>query len=613
MSVNGDYNTTTAPPSAGRPYRSDTLATSHTSSGAGSHAASLSTTSTQQQAAQVDLTEINGGLSMLLERSRQSLSSCKEAVIFLKSRSKVEEDYGRSLQKLTQQTLKLMDNGASTHEGMSTQQAAWQRLVEVHEPLAANRMKFSITLAEMSEYMGNYVKTKEGVRRRLRETEAQYQRAIDESLGQVEKARAKYEAQCVEWEKLLMRSGNNRAEGVLAAPMSGSSSGQSQPQHQQSKSGKHVSNAVSGIFGKHKGATQESLDRMGQEAGVKAKVANEAYKRLLHQHNTMRRDFYDVQLPKILASVMGLVEEVDQFLKFTLGKYAYTYESAVLADAITLKPMDGATGMVEMVGDIDSKADLDACLMHTARSTRTRVDRTNIPYREYRMSTRAQLYANPKPIFGIPLAQQLERDNHRVPLIVTKCAAAIEQFGLQNEGVYRQSGQSSQVMRLRNEFDLDAEHVELLRESSAFVGDVNNIASVLKMYLREVPELVPNKQRSSMLELFSTDDTDITANRTNGETDELMLAKKVSALAALFSDMPDANRMTLECLFTHLDKVQAFQEYNMMNSENLSIVFGPTILPPANNNPSNAALDIRRSARLVKFILDNRRSIFEAV
>ncbi|KAJ2238935.1 Rho GTPase-activating protein 15, partial [Coemansia sp. RSA 475] len=92
----------------------------------------------------------------------------------------------------------------------------------------------------------------------------------------------------------------------------------------------------------------------------------------------------------------------------------------------------------------------------------------------------------------------------------------------------------------------------------------------------------------------------------------LELAQKISGLAANIREMPQVNRDTLRCLLVHLDKVQAFQEYNMMNSENLSIVFGPTILPP-DNAPSNAALDIRRSARMVKFILDNRRAIFDAL
>ncbi|KAJ1881594.1 Rho GTPase-activating protein, partial [Coemansia sp. RSA 486] len=150
----------------------------------------------------------------------------------------------------------------------------------------------------MSDYLSNYVKAKESVRRRLKETEQRYQKAIEESETSLEKARAKYEMQSIEWEKLLVKTSkteNNSNPGTMQSSA-------------MSKT-KNVSNAVSGIFGKHKGMTQESLERLGQEAGVKTKMANESYKRILQQTNTMRRDFYDVQLPKILASVMGLVEE----------------------------------------------------------------------------------------------------------------------------------------------------------------------------------------------------------------------------------------------------------------------------------------------------------------
>ncbi|KAJ2843461.1 Rho GTPase-activating protein [Coemansia brasiliensis] len=126
------------------------------------------------------------------------------------------------------------------------------------------------------------------------------------------------------------------------------------------------------------------------------------------------------------------------------------------------------------------------------------------------------------------------------------------------------------------------------------------------MYLRELPGgLIPTPQREQMLEYFSAGDSD--------ELDDMQMAQRISGLADSLRNMPERTRSTIQCLFTHLDKVQAFQEYNMMNSENLSIVFGPTILPPANNNPANAAMDIRKSAKLVKFILDNRRSIFESL
>ncbi|KAJ1895387.1 Rho GTPase-activating protein [Coemansia sp. IMI 209127] len=553
--------------------------------------------------------------------------SCKETVAFFKNRAKVEEDYSRSMQKLVQTTLKTMDHSRPGGGPLNTQQAAWQRLVEVHETLASNRMKFSITLHEMSEYLNNYVKSKESVRRKLKDTEQRYQKAIEETETLLEKARSKYEVQSGEWERLLVKSGNSKTES--GAPISGGggmtsasfSHGGGAPNSMNAISKtKNVGSAVSGIFSKHKGSTQESLERMGQEAGVKAKVANEGYKRLLNQTNAMRRDFYDVQLPKILASVMGLIEEVDQFLKFSLGKYAYTYESAVLADAITLKPIDtsgeGAAapvGMVEMVGGIDTKTDLDAYLQITARSG-GRINRSSIPYKEYEMSTRARLYANPRPIFGVPLDVQLSRDKHPVPMILAKCADAVEAFGLQNEGIYRQSGQSSQVNKLRNEFDLDAEHVDL--RSNAYVGDINTITSVLKMYLRELPGgLVPPSQRTAMLSFFPAGEPDnvppeMTAY-SHGD-DELEMAQKVSGLAEAIRNMPVPNRNTVAYLFAHLDKVQAFQEFNMMNSENLGIVFGPTIAPPG-NSPADAAVDIRRSTKLVRFILDNRRAIFEAI
>ncbi|KAJ2331575.1 Rho GTPase-activating protein, partial [Coemansia sp. RSA 2673] len=310
--------------------------------------------------------------------------------------------------------------------------------------------------------------------------------------------------------------------------------------------------------------------------------------------------------------------EVDQFLKFSLGKYAYTYESAILADAITLKPMDGAglPGMVEMVGGIDSKADLDAYLMATAKHG-GRIDRASIPYKEYEMSTVARLYACPKRIFGVPLASQLERDNQQIPLILVKCTGAIEAFGLQNEGIYRQSGQSSQVNKLRNEFDLDAEIVDL--QGSSHISDINNVASVLKMYLRELPcGLVPATQRSAMMAYFPAEDLD--AGMTDAEAAAAMpqydqgvgLDQKITGLVGAIKSMPAPNQATLAYLFAHLDKVQAFQEFNMMNSENLSIVFGPTILP-AGSDPTSAAVDIRRSAKLVKFLLDFRKAIFDAV
>lgn len=36
---------------------------------------------------------------------------------------------------------------------------------------------------------------------------------------------------------------------------------------------------------------------------------------------------------------------------------------------------------------------------------------------------------NPKNIFGVDLAEQMQRDGHEIPLILVKCCEAIEQSG----------------------------------------------------------------------------------------------------------------------------------------------------------------------------------------
>ncbi|KAJ1878354.1 hypothetical protein LPJ71_011001, partial [Coemansia sp. S17] len=207
-----------------------------------------------QSAAQVDLTEIDVWRSGYAARQISTESDLLQA--------KVEEDYGRNLQKLAQHTLKSMDRPNPGHQ--STQQVSWQRLVEAHETLASNRMKFSITLSEMSDFLSTYVKSKEAIRRKLRDTEQRYQKAIEESESLLEKARAKYEAQCGEWERLLLKTG--KPDGALAS-VATSASGATHSSSSAIAKTKNVGNAVSGIFGKHKGSTQESLERMGQEAG----------------------------------------------------------------------------------------------------------------------------------------------------------------------------------------------------------------------------------------------------------------------------------------------------------------------------------------------------------
>lgn len=58
-----------------------------------------------------------------------------------------------------------------------------------------------------------------------------------------------------------------------------------------------------------------------------------------------------------------------------------------------------------------------------------------------------------KPVFGLTLEQLFERDGSAVPMIVYQCIQAIDLFGLEVEGIYRLSGTSSHINKIKATFD----------------------------------------------------------------------------------------------------------------------------------------------------------------
>ncbi|KAK9389286.1 hypothetical protein V1515DRAFT_584843 [Lipomyces mesembrius] len=100
-------------------------------------------------------------------------------------------------------------------------------------------------------------------------------------------------------------------------------------------------------------------------------------------------------------------------------------------------------------------------------------------------------------VFGIPLRDavimtrpEVGRDDSRywVPAIVTRCINFLDQYGLEEEGLYRISGSVSGIEELKREFAFYGQEMVLQPE----VHDVHTIASLLKAYIRALPEaLIP--------------------------------------------------------------------------------------------------------------------------
>ncbi|XP_051533214.1 rho GTPase-activating protein 24-like isoform X3 [Myxocyprinus asiaticus] len=156
---------------------------------------------------------------------------------------------------------------------------------------------------------------------------------------------------------------------------------------------------------------------------------------------------------------------------------------------------------------------------------------------------------------------------HMAPLVVEQCVDFIREHGLTEVGLFRQPGQATLVKELQEAFDAG--------EKPTFDStDVHTVASLLKLYLRELPEpLVP----FSCYEEFLVCGKRIPSDREQG----------LQELRILLHELPVANVNLLKYICQFLNDVQSYSNINKMSIENLATVFGPNILRPKAEDPES--------------------------
>ncbi|XP_027144751.1 ralA-binding protein 1 [Larimichthys crocea] len=164
-----------------------------------------------------------------------------------------------------------------------------------------------------------------------------------------------------------------------------------------------------------------------------------------------------------------------------------------------------------------------------------------------------------RPIFGAPLAEAIKRtalyDGIQLPAIFRECVDYIESYGMKCEGIYRVSGMKSKVDELKAAYD--REECPCLEEY-----DPHTVASLLKQYLRELPE---NLLGRDLVQRFE----DACGRQVEAE--------KVSEFQRLLAEVPSESRLILSWLVTHMDHVIVREADTKMNIQNISIVLNPTI------------------------------------
>ncbi|XP_041741286.2 rho GTPase-activating protein 24 isoform X2 [Coregonus clupeaformis] len=173
-------------------------------------------------------------------------------------------------------------------------------------------------------------------------------------------------------------------------------------------------------------------------------------------------------------------------------------------------------------------------------------------------------------IFGQKLEETVQYErrygSRQAPMLVEQCVDFIRKSGLREEGLFRLPGQANLVKELQDAFDCGE------KPSFDCNTDVHTVASLLKLYLRELPEpVIPFSKFDEFLsctKLLSKDE----------ESGMKELKRQVECL-------PPVNYNLLQYICRFLDEVQSYSGVNKMCVQNLATVFGPNILRPKIEDP----------------------------
>ncbi|GMM38418.1 GTPase-activating protein [Saccharomycopsis crataegensis] len=201
----------------------------------------------------------------------------------------------------------------------------------------------------------------------------------------------------------------------------------------------------------------------------------------------------------------------------------------------------------------------------------------------------------------LSLVERAILEKRDIPLLVVICIKHIEKHGLYSEGIYRKSGGASQIQALEVAFedingkfgmnsdvDINSEEIEKI------LGvDINVVSSVLKRYLRRLPEPV------ILYELYDQYIACALIKRHD---------KKIEKLKSIMAQLPKQHMFTLQMVTKHLNLVSSYSDSNFMNLHNLAIVFAPSLVRDLTGEREIA--DMVNKNDVTEFLVSNYHQIF---
>mmetsp|Transcript_31646 Transcript_31646/g.51162 ORF Transcript_31646/g.51162 Transcript_31646/m.51162 type:complete len:556 (+) Transcript_31646:947-2614(+) len=150
------------------------------------------------------------------------------------------------------------------------------------------------------------------------------------------------------------------------------------------------------------------------------------------------------------------------------------------------------------------------------------------------------------------------RKRNGISEVLLDCVEVIREKGLSEEGIFRIPGSMSEINMLKKLYDYEAKDTNL--KDKLLEADINAVAGLLKLFLREMPDPLLT------YDLYP---------------DLLDMARKKNfnqVLPTILARLPELEGLCFRFLFHFLKEASFFSSESKMTASNLAIVFSPNVL-----------------------------------
>lgn len=179
-------------------------------------------------------------------------------------------------------------------------------------------------------------------------------------------------------------------------------------------------------------------------------------------------------------------------------------------------------------------------------------------------------------VFGVEPGslEMVNDDGFQVPAILASMKRSlIEYGGLKQEGIFRLAGEQTEIKRIKE-----------IMNKKEFVSsnDVNTIASLIKIWFRELPTPILNCV----------------------PPDSIFHSNDVTGCVKAFEELPDLQKTLLSWLMDLLIKTSQNSKENKMTSQNLAIVVAPNLYDVSTSNPMEGLVMSQKCVQFLHNVLN---------